>query len=233
MSLRAFIPGLAAAVILLPGCGEDDGVSSQPPDYVNGLTLMGLVDGRTLQYIQTDTTTSFDPVYTVAVTMESKTVRIAGAGDEWIVMQADSPLINLRITGESVIQNGYWQSPNDVDSLFYIPVPPVVMMRSLWPQRSWEGFTPRLAAGETEVMLPFYYSNFGFSFIRTFTDRLSVLVPAGSFETYHFSVDLFVNPFDSLPTARVDEYYAPNVGLVRLSLRGGPLVRTLSLVDYF
>ncbi|MDH4157271.1 MAG: hypothetical protein OEW00_08350 [candidate division Zixibacteria bacterium] len=233
MSLRAFIPGLAAVLMLLPGCGEDDGVSSQPPGYVNGLTLMGLVDNRSLQYIQTDTTTSFDPVYSVTVATVSKTIRIAGAGDEWIVMQADSPLINLRVTDESVIQNGYWQRDNDVDSLFYIPIPPVVMMRSLWPQRSWEGFTPRLAAGETEVMLPFYYSNFGFSFTRTFADRRSLLVPAGSFETYHFSVDLFANPYDSLPAAHVDEYYAPGVGLVRLSLRGGPLVRTLSLVDYF
>jgi hypothetical protein len=233
MSLRALIAGLTAAVILLPGCGEDDGVSSQSPGYVNGLTLMGLADGRTLQYIRTDSTTSFDPVYDVSVTVEPETIRIAGTGDEWIVMQSDSPLINLRVTDEAIIQNGYWQTVNDVDSLFYIPVPPVVMMRSLWSQRSWQGFTPRLAAGETEVMLPLYYSNFGFSFTRMFTDRQSVLVPAGSFETYHFSVDLFANPYDSVPAAHVDEYYAPGVGVVQLSLRGGPLVRTLSLVDHY
>lgn len=233
MLRRTFICGLTAVIVLLSGCGEDDGVSSQTPGYVSGLALMGLVDNRTLEYIQTDTTISFDPVYSVTVTTTSRNIRISGGDDEWIVMQADSPLINLRVTGEAVIQNGYWHRENDVDSLFYIPVPPVVMMRSLWPQRSWDGFTPRLATGESELMLPFYYSNFGFSFTRTFSDRQSVLVPAGSFETYHFTVDLFASPFDSLPAARVDEYYAPHVGVVQLSLRGGPLVRTLSLVDYY
>jgi hypothetical protein len=224
-----FIMGLCAGGLLL-GCGKDDVIMS-PMERLDGSSLLGLVNNRTLSYLQTDTVVSIDPVYSVTVTTLSQMVKISGSGSDWMIKDGDSPLINLKLTKESVIQNGYWRTVDDQDSLFYFAEPPILMTRSLASDRSWDGYTPFFETDTSSHSLLFYYASFGFHFEKQFIDSVHLLLPAGSFNAYHFDVSLFVNPSDTVPIVRISEYYAPAVGLVKLHLRGGALSRTLSLVD--
>jgi len=235
MALRSFIFVIIIVLISMYGCGEDDDLSSvsSSPGYLDGATLLGFVDNRTLDYVQTDTIITFDPSYNLSVETSTQKIRLSVNDNEWIVYNDNTPLVNLRPTSESILQNGYWRYIDGHDSLFYIPVPPVVMSRSLSVDTSWSGYTPSLPINNEETIFPFYYANFGFYFERRFIGTENILVPAGSFDTYCFEVDLFVNPYDSLPTARTEEYYASGIGLIRLNFKGGSLNRTLSLIDYY
>ena len=232
MLIRSIIICLLIVAAFLLACSEDENLATNPASYVDGSTLLGLVDGRTFHYLQTDSVISFDPVFSIEVSTSEQVIVMAKAGDDWIISADTLPMINLRVTGQSVLQNGYWQRINDTDSLFYMAVPPVNMKRSLSDKTSWEGFTPSLATGETDCMMSFYFAHHGFFFTKQLVATETVVVPAGSFDTYHFTVDLFVSSYDTVAVAHVDEYYAPNVGLVQQHFRGGALNRTLSLIDY-
>jgi len=221
--------GICAGCLLL-GCGEDDVILS-PLERLDGASLLGLVNNRTLIYLQTDTVVSFDPTYSVTVTTSSQVIKINGSGSDWMIKDGDNPLINLKLTNESVIQNGYWRTVDDHDSLFYFAEPPILMARSLASERSWEGYTPFYETDTSSLSLLFYYAYFGFHFEKQFVDNVHLLLPAGSFDAYRFDVSLFVNSSDTIPVVRISEYYAPAIGLVKLHLRGGALSRTLSLVD--
>ena len=233
MLIRSAIVSLFLVTALLVACSEDENLPTSSDGYVDGYTLLGLVDGRTFQYLQTDSVISFDPVFSIDVSTSEQTIVVAKTGDEWIIYDDSIPMINLRVTGQSVLQNGYWQRINNEDSLFYVAVPPVNMKRSLTSGSNWDGFTPALASGESSLMMSFYFAHHGFFFTKQLVGTENVVVPAGSFNTYRFSVDLFISPYDSVAVAHVDEYYAPNIGLVQQHFRGGALNRTLSLIDHY
>ena len=221
--------GICAGALLL-GCGEDD-VLLSPLERLDGASLLGLANNRTLKYLQTDTVVSIDPVYSVTVTTSSQVIKISGSGSDWVIKNSESPLINLKLTNESVIQNGYWRTVDDHDSLFYFAEPPILMTRSLASNRSWDGYTPFFEMDTSSLSLLFYYGYFGFHFEKQFIDSVHLILPAGSFNAYRFDVSLFVNLSDTIPVVRISEYYAPAIGLVKLHLKGGPLSRTLSLIE--
>lgn len=223
------IIGVCAGCLLV-GCGEDD-ILTSPPEGLDGASLLGLVNDRTLSYLQTDTVILIDPTYSVTVTTSSQVIKISGGGSDWVIKGGDLPLNNLKLTNDFVIQNGYWRKVNDVDSLFYFPVPPVLMPRSLASERSWDGYTPFFETDTSSLVFLFYYSYYGFHFAKQFVDTVHLLLPAGSFSAYRFDVDLFVNRSDTVPVIQISEYYVPSVGLVKLHLRGGSLNRTLSLIE--
>ncbi|MFH1374634.1 MAG: hypothetical protein ABII79_12640 [bacterium] len=230
MHKYAVIIAVMGLTCLLVACGQDD----PPPSLSSGLdgaVLLGLINNRTLSYLQTDTVVSIDPDYQVTVTQSQQLIRISGSGNDWVVTVADTPTINLKLTVESVIQNGYWRTVDDQDSLFYFDTPPVIMSRSPKSVLSWEGYTPAFETDTSSSARLVYNSYFGFYFHKQLVDTVRLIVPAGSYNTWHFDVNLFANPVDTIPVIRISEYYSPAVGLVRLHLQGGPLTRTLSLVE--
>ena len=97
---------------------------------------------------------------------------------------------------------------------------------------SWEGYTPAFETDTSSSTQLVYNSYFGFYFRKQLIDTVRLIVPAGSYNTWHFEVDLFTGLADTIPDIRINEYYSPTVGLIRLhlQLQGGP-TRTLSLVD--
>lgn len=229
MRKYAIIVAVMGLTCLLVACGQDD----PPPSLSSGLDgadLLGLINNRTLSYLKTDTVVSIDPEYQVTVTQSQQLIRISGS--DWVVTVADTPTINLKLTAESVIQNGYWRTVDDHDSLFYFDTPPVIMSRSPTSGLSWEGYTPAYKTDTSSSTRLVYNSYFGFYFHKQLVDTVRLIVPAGSYNTWHFEVDLFIDPADTIPDIRISEYYSPAVGLVRLhlQLQGGP-TRTLSLIE--
>ncbi len=225
------IVAVLLAGTILPGCGEDDSIVSSR-DQLDGVTLLGLVNNRTLTYLQTDTVVTIDSTYSISVTTSSEVIRLSAAGGNWTIKDGDVPLLSLKVTSESVIQNGYWRKVNGHDSLIYFPAPPVVMTRSPSRHPAWQGFVPFFDTDAGSEARFFFYSYFGFYFSKEYRGTADLIVPAGAFTTHRFDVDLFVSQSDTLPAVQISEYYAPSVGLVQLQLRGGPLKRTLSLVGY-
>ncbi len=230
MRKYAIIIAVMGWTCLLVACGEDE-ASPSSSRGLDGADLLGLINNRTLSYLQTDTVVSIDP-YQVTVTQSSQVIRINGSGSDWVITVADTPTINLKLTAELVIQNGYWRTVNSRDSLIYFPSPPVIMSRSLTFGLSWEGYTPAFETDTSSSTQLVYNSYFGFYFRKQLIDTVRLIVPAGSYNTWHFEVDLFTGLADTIPDIRINEYYSPTVGLIRLhlQLQGGP-TRTLSLVD--
>ncbi|HOP06030.1 MAG TPA: hypothetical protein PLF13_01930 [candidate division Zixibacteria bacterium] len=220
--------GVIMAVLLWAGCTED-GNPSESTGSFDGLRLLGLENGRSMIYLQTDTVTNTD--FSITVTTDYETVNISGDGNDWVIKDGDESLINLKVTSVSILQNGYWRQDGDDEILSYFAVPPVMMVRSTEEVDPWQGYTPHYSDGGEDVKLIWYYAYYGFYFTREYQGRELLHLPAGSFSTYHFRTGLYRNPIDGDPDVTADEYYVPDVGLVQQNIRGGSLNRTLSLIS--
>ncbi len=231
--LRILVAGLLLVSLAL-GCSNDDGpvdpTSSGAAAFSDGAALFGLVDDRTLIYVRTDTT--WEPDFSFATSTRRDTVGISGGEGDWIVKNANVPVLNLKVTDGWVIQNGYWRRIEGMDLIADIDPPPVLMTPGLEAGDSWQGHFPSFPGGLDDAEPFFCYSYFGFLYTREYLGRELLHVPGGSFNTYCFDVSLFWNSSDSVAAATAREYYVPAVGLVKLRFVGGPLKRTLSLISY-
>ena len=221
---------LVSAFTLFTGC-EDDDNAVIPPTSIDGKSLLGLVDGRSMFYLQTDTYITLDP-FTITVTDTTLTVLITGSGDDWIIHNNSNRLINLKVGSNSIIQNGYWRKINEHDSLIYIAVPPLLMERSLSSNLIWDYYTPFYTTDEGPILLPFYIANFGFRVTKEYEGTEDIITPAGEFKAHRFSLTLYTSAFGNDPVAEIIEYYAVDVGLIKQELFNGALNRTIILATY-
>jgi len=219
-----------ATLVLFSGCDDDSTIVSSS-DLVDASRLFGFSDGRVFNYLQTDTLTTVDP-FLITITEIHQVVRISGDGDDWVIWDNNTPLVNLKITANDIIQNGYWREVDGYDSLFYFAAPPVVVPRRLAVGTPWDDYTPHFVTESEQVMLPFCYANFGFYFTRELVGIEEVLTPYGAFNAHRFDVSLYVAQSDEEPIATSVEYFAPDVGLVKLNFSSGPLQRSLAIVSY-
>jgi hypothetical protein len=221
------------AAVLAGGCGTD-GTSDQAPTSSappvttpDGISLLGLTDGRTLSYLVTDTVTQLYPNYVVDVATSSLNLSISGTDQDWQIKHDSIPVLNMKVTANAVLYNGYWQGIAGQDSLFYFSAPPITMMKDFDETSSWEGYCPSFA----DSARVFYNAYFGFYFTKNYFGIERLYLPAGEFDAYRFDVRLFDSEQKRDVVITLTEHYAPGVGLVQLTLRGGALVRTLSLID--
>ncbi|MDH3890925.1 MAG: hypothetical protein OEV49_07545 [candidate division Zixibacteria bacterium] len=227
--IRLLLVGLFAAGFLI-GCGEEGGPSGSSGGALDGLDLLGLEDGRSLVYIRIDSIR--DSSFNLYVSTSYDTFTITGDLEDWAIGNNHQPIISLKVSDQSVIQNGYWPLTVGTPQITYLPVPPVMMPRQLSATDSWGGYVPLLQVGLEDVQHLFYYSYFGFHHSKSYVAHPQVTVPAGSFGAYQFDVRLYQRYDDTDPVAIVREYYVPNIGLVRLDISGGSFKRVLSLISY-
>jgi len=218
------------AGLLLVSCGED-GSPTTADLTVDGASLLRLVNNDTLIYLRTDTAVYIDSTYHYDVTESFDTITITGSGDEWVFRRGADPGINVKIGSQSVLLAGYRRNDDTVEIVTYFAEPPTLVHRSLSAGDTWTGYTPSYTSASGSLRMPLYFANFGFHFERTYVGVEPVTVTSGEYNAYKYESDLFINAGDSLPVAHVVEYYALNLGLVRVQFRGGGLIRTLSLVD--
>ena len=178
---------LLVCAVFIVGCEDSDKIANSP-NTVDGLSLLGLSDGRTLIYIQTDTTITLDTTvtpnsYTVTTSDTTMSILITGSGNDWIVHNGTDKLINLKVASSSIIQNGYWKKINGQDSLVYFASPPLLIERTLNSALSWDYYTPFYQPDSTPVYLPFYYANFGFHVTKEYKGIETIITPAGEFDT--------------------------------------------------
>jgi hypothetical protein len=158
------------------------------------------------------------------------TITVTGSGDQWVFRHDSDPGINIKIGSQSVLVEGYRRNDDTVEIVTYFAEPPALLHRNLSPGDSWTGYTPSYTSASGSLRMPLYFANFGFHFERTYVGVEPVTVTSGEYSAHKYRAELFINPGDSLPVARIVEYYVRNLGLVRVQFRGGGLIRTLSLV---
>ena len=104
----------------------------------------------------------------------------------------------------------------------------MIMPRKITKDLSWSGYFPSL---ETDSTFLFYNTYYGFYFNKQFVGIERIKIPAGEFDAYRFDVDLFDSELTESPIIQIQEYYVPLLGMVKHQLTGGPLKRSLSLID--
>ncbi len=227
--LFVLLSGLLLALVVMIGCTEDGGPAG-PSDPVDGVDLLGLEDGRRLIYLRLDSIRDDD--FNLQVTEAYDTFLVTGTGEDWSIGNTAQPVISLKVTDLAVIQNGYWPLVGGNPDIVHLPVPPVLMPRSLSNSGSWGGYCPQIQLGTEEVQHLFYYSYFGFHHTKSYVAYRQVNVPAGSFTAFQFNVNLYQFYDDTDPVATVLESYVPEIGLIQLTVSGGSFKRILSLVSY-
>ncbi len=105
--MRKFILFLFICSLSIIGC-EDSSNVINTPQGVDGLSLLGLADGRTMVYIQTDTVINPE-TYGITITDTILSILITGSDNDWIIHKDAEKLINLKVGSSSIIQNGYWK----------------------------------------------------------------------------------------------------------------------------
>ncbi len=217
-------------VTVIASCDNDDDNSTGPAAEIDGLSLMGFADDRSLEYFQIDTTVTFDPFSTiVATTVETLTVR--GGGEDWVIYDNGHRMLNLKVSAPYVLQNGYWYDDGSSEALTYFPTPSILMPRTLTVGGSWESYSPAYVVDTSTSSFPCYYAYFGFNVVKTYIGIEEVMVPAGAYNAYRFDVDLFRYLTDTVAVATATEYYYPSVGMVKQTFEARPgFVRTLNLI---
>ena len=227
---KLIIWSILIGMLVVTGCEDSNNIVNTPKE-IDGLSLLGLSNGRTLVYIQTDTIISLDPI-SVTITDTTLSILITGTGNDWIIHNGTEKLINLKVASSSIIQNGYWKKINGQDSLMYFAAPPLLMERTLNPDLNWDYDTPFYQTDSSSEKLPFYYANFGFQVNKSYIGIETIITPAGEFDSYRFDLLLYTADYGNDPVAIVSEYYVPNIGLVKQDFNIGALKRSLILVNY-
>jgi len=203
-----------------------------PSLIVTGTDMLGLTDGRTLEYARVDTTVTWIRGYKVEVDTGTQLIRVSGGGSDWVIKNDTVPLLNLKVSSPFIMQNGYWRKVGDLDAIVWFQTPAVVMDRTADKDVSWDGALPVYEADSGSFRVAFFFGYFGFYFTKTFVGTEQVFVPAFGGATYRYEVHLYRHAGDKEPLASVVENYAPNIGLVRQTFRGEGLTRVLSLRTY-
>ena len=235
MLTRLFL--LLIFILLLPGCSSDS--PSGPGAGVSAASMLGLSDGRILEYSQIDTTIVYvsdpdispDPVREVRVTSRSRTITMGQDESNWIIRDGLVPMLNLIVSGDYVLHNGFYSNYGVADTLVYFQTPAILMTNGPAPDDPWTYSTGEYQSAGDSLTVSFYFAYFGYQATKTFVGREEVLVTAGAFDAYRFEVDLFLNPLDTIPVAHATEYYAANEGLVKLRFEDSGFIRTLRLVQ--
>jgi len=234
MIYRVIFIILFALLLLLSGCSSNS--TGRAGSGINSASVLGLTEDRSLEYFQIDTTITYvpdttgshDPSRDVHETAITRTFTIAQVDDSWIVSDGNGPLLNLIISGNYVLHNGYYASPSP--DLIYFQVPSILMVNSPEPEEAWASYTEPYLTGTDTLVSNAYFAYFGFHSEKWYVAQEEIFVPAGAYQVHRFEVDLFATATDSIPIAHATEYYATDLGLVKLRFEDYGFIRTLVLI---
>lgn len=228
-----FLVAILSCALLFCGCDEDSPQPQGPVKSPLSANLLGLADGKTLDYIQIDSLVRWLPTFSIQVDTSTQVIRISGANTDWMISDNDSPLINLKVSEPFTLLNGFWRKVGGFDALVTFPEPAVVMNSETAVNGSWESTVPAFISDTGLFRFPFIYAYFGFNTRKTYSGTSELITPTFAGDAFRFDVELLANRGDSIPLATAIEYYAPNIGLIRWEFRGDGFTRVLILRNSF
>ena len=111
---RKFLIVTVLILAIVSGCSDNDPIG--PGAGASGGALLGLIDDHTLEYNQIDSVTTYvldnegHQIRTVTVTPTVETISIIKDGDNWIIRDGATKMLNIKDTGPYIINNGYYHS---------------------------------------------------------------------------------------------------------------------------
>jgi hypothetical protein len=96
---------------------------------------------------------------------------------------------------------------------------------------AWSIESPPFATDSGEVRRTLLYFNYGYFTWRRYVGKETIVLPTSSYDTYHFQSFLFsdISSIDTL--INTDEYYAPNIGPVKIIARFDRSQRLILLLE--
>lgn len=223
------VVAILSGATLLGGCDEDTPQPQGPDKSPLAVNLLGLADGKTLDYIRIDSIVRWVPSYSLQVDTSTQVLGISGSAGDWVVSDNSTPLINLKLSEPFTLLNGFWRKVGGFDALVTFPEPAIVMNTETAVDGSWESAVPSFVSDTGLTRFPFVYAYFGFNTRKTYSGTEEIITPVFAGDAFRFDVELLSNPGDSVSIASAVEYYAANLGLVRWEFRGEGFTRILVL----
>jgi len=225
---------IALAVLMLAASGCDK--STDPVEVVPfppGDKLLGLTGDHTLHYIVYDSTVVYYPAYSVNVDTTDMMVDIThGQGNQYRLSIDGAAHDLLTVDTRGVLHSGQIRSyiiPQD--TVFYVPTP-VLMPAPMSSVTPWTVATPEVMTASGEERRSLLFLNYGFFTQRTFEAIADVILPTSSYTAYRFQALLFYDENTVDDTLMIiDEYYAVDVGLVKLEAHSDNSHRLIILLD--
>lgn len=235
MLTRLFISLIFISLLL--ACSSNN--PSGPDPGISAASMLGLTDGRALQYSQIDTTITFtydpdispDPIRVVSDTTQTRTITISQDESNWIIQDGLTPKLNLIVSGDYVLHNGFYSNLGAGDTLVYFQTPAILMSNSPALDDSWSYSTGPYETVNDSLTINFYLAYFGYHATKTFVGKEEIIVTAGAFKTYRFEVDLFLGSLNTMPVAHATEWFAADIGLIKLRFEDSGFIRTLVLLQ--
>lgn len=232
MFTRHPIAALLIVVALAVGCDRSSD-SSPEENNPDAAYLLGLNRNHELRYIVYDSIVTVSPDSTT-VTLDTTVLDIAitrGSGNEVELAASGLPHDLLTVDPSGILHSGQIRpAAMPPDTLFFYPTP-VIMPRSFVIGGTWSFVSPPYRQGADEVRKTLLYLTYGFFTERRYLGRVDLILPTSSYSTYHFRSALFddESSLDTLMT--IDEYYAAEVGPVKMLSRFGRSRRLIILLD--
>jgi hypothetical protein len=225
------VSGLIFLAFFVFGCG-DSGEEPQSK-YPDAAALLGLTAQSTLEYQIIDSIVTTIPDYSVTIDTSYVILTINPGDDGRVELSAGgAPHDLLRVASNVVLHTAqiFFDGGGEVDTLFFVPTPEL-MPRSLSPDAQWSYTTPEYTTVSGSERRAFFFLNYGYFTTRTFVGEEEVVVPADAYNAFHFTAELYLSEFGLEPLITADEYYAPDVGVVRIIARSGPSTRIITLIN--
>jgi hypothetical protein len=216
----------------LGGC--DDSGDEPKPGYPDAASILGLNTARTLEYQIIDSIVTVIPDYSVDIDTTYVMLEVNPGGDGRVKISAGgAPHDILRVASSVILHSAqiYFDGGGGVDTLFFVPTPEL-MPRELNPGAVWSYSTPEFTTVSGGERRAFFFLNYGYYTTRTFVGPKEVVVPADAFNAFHFTAELYLSESGTNPLITNDEYFAPDIGLVRMISRSGPSTRIVTLINH-
>lgn len=203
------------------GCSDSDDPTA-PVVFPDGSALLGANHDHQLRYVIYDSILTVLPDSQIIVKDTSYLdIGITGGQNETVVMSVNGEDHDLfTIAGAGVLHSG--QIRTDIiprDTLFYYPTPMILPRQ--FRDEPWQIFTPAYVADSAQIKRSLLFLNYGYLTEREYVEPVEVILPTGSYNAYYYQSLIYDDEMAVLPVMTADEYYAPDVGLVKLVLHIG------------
>jgi hypothetical protein len=223
---------MAFAATLIVGCdrSSDSELGESNPE---AFYILGFNRNHDLRYIVYDSVVTILPD-SQSITRDTTNLDIS-------IMRGQDNNVELSVNGlphdlftidvSGILHSGQIR-PGAIppDTLFFYPTP-VIMPRFFTVGRTWSFMAPPYMEGEEYVKKSLLNLTYGYFTERTYLGRRDIVLPTGSYETYHFRSALFQDETSSDTMMTIDEYYSSGIGPVKILSRFGHSRRLILLLD--
>ncbi|MEZ5360153.1 MAG: hypothetical protein R3F48_15155 [Candidatus Zixiibacteriota bacterium] len=222
---------LIGLMIVLTGCSSSSDPTA-PVNFAGGSVLLGLTGAHELRYVIYDSTITYLPVYSVTVDTTEVTMQITPGQNSTYELGIDGDAHDLLTVDAIGVLHSGQILPDAIpeDTLIFYPTP-VLMRQSLTVGAINAVTSPYYMDNGTARRMSLFFLNYGYHTLRKFVGQSQIVVPIASYNAYHFQTALMLdeNATDTVMTC--DEYYAPNVGLVKMEARAPGSHRLIILLE--